>query len=143
MKIQSLISHKSVYTISADESVKHLVGQLSTHAIGALVVSSDGKTIEGIVSERDVVRSMHGSFDRLTHLLVRDIMSHDVHTVTPDATVEEVMKLMTLERIRHVPVVDPIGDLISIVSIGDIVKSRLQEIASDNESLLNYVTLGY
>jgi CBS domain-containing protein len=122
VKIQSLIENKRVRTITPQDSVKHLVECLNTFHIGALVVSSNGKSIDGIVSERDVVRALPGKFDMIEDLYVRDIMTVDVYTCTPDSTVAEMMELMTSKRIRNVPVLDERGDLISILSIGDVVK---------------------
>ena len=139
MKIQTLIANKSVRTITANDTVKHLVETLNTFRIGALVVSFDGRVIDGIVSERDIVRAMPGKLDLIEDLHVRDIMTVDVFTCTPDATVAEIMTLMTTKRIRHVPVVDAQGDLISLVSIGDVVKHHLNEISVENQALKQYV----
>ena len=142
MKISSIISGKRVETISASASIHDLVNTLNSHHIGALVVSSDGKRIDGIVSERDVVRAMPGKLDQLIGMHVRDIMTVEVHTCTPDTTVAELMKMMTEHRIRHVPVVDGEGALISIVSIGDVVKNRVGEMESENQALRDYVGTG-
>ena len=139
MKIQTLIANKSVRTITAHDTVKHLVETLNTFRIGALVVSFDCRVIDGIVSERDIVRAMPGKLDLIEDLHVRDIMTVDVFTCTPDATVAEIMTLMTTKRIRHVPVVDAQGDLISLVSIGDVVKHHLNEISVENQALKQYV----
>ena len=140
MKIQTLIADKRVYTISAHDTVKRLVESLNTFHIGAMVVSFDGKTIDGIVSERDVVRAMPGKLDQLVGMHVRDIMTVDVHTCTADSTVQELMAMMTSLRIRHVPVVDAAGNLISIVSIGDVVKNYVSEIDSERQALKDYVS---
>lgn len=139
MKIQTIITNKKAHTISASDKVPHLVERLNSFKVGALVVSSDGANIDGIVSERDVVRAMPGKFDLLEDLHVRDIMTVNVHTCTPDATVAEIMAMMTKERIRHVPVVDSDGNLLSIISIGDIVKHHLNEIVVENQALKEYV----
>jgi CBS domain-containing protein len=140
MKIQTLIANKRVHTISANDRVKHLVESLNNFHIGAMVVSRDGKVIDGIVSERDIVRAMPGKLDMMEELHVRDIMTVGVHTCTSDATVSEVMELMTKQRIRHVPVVDADGNLLSIVSIGDVVKHHVNEISVENEALKQYVS---
>jgi CBS domain-containing protein len=140
MKIQTLIADKRVHTISAHDTVKRLVESLNTFHIGAMVVSFDGKSIDGIVSERDIVRAMPGKLDMIEDLHVRDIMTVGVHTCTPDATVSEVMELMTKQRIRHVPVVDADGNLLSIVSIGDVVKHHVNEISVENQALKQYVS---
>ena len=140
MKVSAIISGKRVETISASASVHDLVNSLNSHHFGALVVSSDGKKIDGIVSERDVVRAMPGKLDQLIGMHVRDIMTVDVHTCTPDSTIAELMKMMTELRIRHVPVVDAAGSLISIVSIGDVVKNHMSELDSERQALKDYVT---
>ena len=140
MKVSAIISGKRVETISASASIHDLVNSLNSHHVGALVVSSDGKTIDGIVSERDVVRAMPGKLDQLIGMHVRDIMTVDVHTCTPDSTIAELMKMMTELRIRHVPVVDAAGSLISIVSIGDVVKNHMSELDSERQALKDYVT---
>lgn len=142
MKISSIISGKRVETISASASIHDVVNTLNSHHIGALVVSSDGKRIDGIVSERDVVRAMPGKLDQLIGMHVRDIMTVEVHTCSPETTVSELMKMMTEHRIRHVPVVDAQGVLISIVSIGDVVKNRVGEMESENQALRDYVGTG-
>jgi CBS domain-containing protein len=117
-----------------------LVNALNTHHVGALVVSADGKKIDGIVSERDVVRAMPGKLDQLVGMHVRDIMTVDVHSCTADSTIAELMSMMTQLRIRHVPVVDAEGNLISIVSIGDVVKNYVSEIDSERQALKDYVS---
>jgi CBS domain-containing protein len=140
MKIQTLIKDKNVHTITAHDSVKHLVECLNTYHVGAMVVSSNDKTIEGIVSERDIVRALPGKFDMIEDLHVRDIMTEQVYTCTADSTVAELMSMMTAKRIRHVPVVDENGELLSIVSIGDVVKHHLNEISLENQTLKEYVS---
>jgi len=142
MKIGSIISGKRVETISASASVHVLVNSLNSHHVGALVVSNDGKKIDGIVSERDVVRAMPGKLDQLIGMHVRDIMTAEVHTCTAESTVAELMKMMTELRIRHVPVIDADGVLISIVSIGDVVKNHVSELDSERQALRDYVASG-
>ena len=139
MKISSIIAGKKVETISESASVHDLVNALNTHHVGALVVSGDGKSIDGIVSERDVVRAMPGKLDQLVGMHVLDIMTVDVHTCTADSTVDQLMTMMTELRIRHVPVVDAAGTLISIVSIGDVVKNYVSELDSERQALKDYV----
>jgi CBS domain-containing protein len=142
MKVSGVISGKRVETISASASIHDLVNSLNSHHVGALVVSSDGKTIDGIVSERDVVRAMPGKLDQLIGMHVRDIMTVEVHTCTADSTIAELMLMMTELRIRHVPVVDDSGALLSIVSIGDVVKNYVSELDSERQALKNYVISG-
>jgi CBS domain-containing protein len=142
MKVGGIISGKRVETISASASIHDLVNSLNSHHVGALVVSSDGKKIDGIVSERDVVRAMPGKLDQLIGMHVRDIMTVEVHTCTTDSTIAELMLMMTELRIRHVPVVDDSGALLSIVSIGDVVKNYVSELDSERQALKNYVISG-
>jgi len=139
MKIAALISGKKVETISSSASVHDLVNSLNTHHVGALVVSPDGKKIDGIVSERDVVRAMPGKLDQLIGMHVRDLMTVEVVTCTIDSTVAELMTTMTERRIRHVPVLSEDGELLSIVSIGDVVKAHISEIEIERKALADYV----
>jgi CBS domain-containing protein len=139
MKVSSLISGKAVYTVTAETSIASLVEMLASLKVGALVVSPDGLRIAGIVSERDIVAALPIHFHELGRLHVRDIMTVNVTTCTPQSTVAELMTLMTDKRIRHVPVVNDAGDLISIVSIGDVVKSHVSEIDSERSALVDYV----
>jgi len=139
MKIAALISGKKVEIISSSASVHDLVNSLNTHHVGALVVSPDGKEIDGIVSERDVVRAMPGKLDQLIGMRVRDLMTVEVITCTENSTVAELMMVMTERRIRHIPVVTESGELLSIVSIGDVVKAHITEIENERKALADYV----
>lgn len=139
MKVSSLITGKAVYTITADTSVALLVEKLASLKVGALVVSPDGIRIAGIVSERDIVAALPIHFHELGRLHVRDIMTVNVTTCTPHSTVADLMNLMTDRRIRHVPVVNDAGELISIMSIGDVVKSHVSELDSERRALVDYV----
>jgi CBS domain-containing protein len=140
MKIEALIKEKQVRAIKANDTVEYLLECLNSFNVGALVVSEDGKVIDGIVSERDVVRSLSGKSEKISDLHVRDIMTVEVFTCKPEATVAEIMSMMTAKRIRHIPVVDEKGDLLSIVSIGDVVKHHLIEISLENQTLKEYVS---
>ena len=139
MKIGSLITGKRVETISSSATVHDLVSALNVHHIGALVVSPDGKRIEGIVSERDVVRALPRKLDEITGMHVRDLMTADVITCSTNSTVAELMTIMTERRIRHVPVVDESGNLLSIVSIGDVVKAHINDLDAERKALEDYV----
>ena len=139
MKIATLISGKKVETISSSASVHDLVNSLNTHHVGALVVSPDGKKIDGIISERDVVRAMPGKLDQLIGMRVRDLMTVEVITCTENSTVAELMTVMTERRIRHIPVLSESGELLSIVSIGDVVKAHITEIENERKALADYV----
>jgi CBS domain-containing protein len=139
MKVASLVIGKRVETISASATLHDLVNALNVHHVGALVVSPDGKKIEGIVSERDVVRAMPGRLNDLTDVRVREIMTVDVITCATNSTVAELMNVMTERRIRHVPVVDESGNLLSIISIGDVVKAHINELDVERKALSDYV----
>jgi CBS domain-containing protein len=139
MQVSSLLSGKHVQTIAPDATIKELSQSLTELKIGALVVSSDGTNILGIVSERDLVQALPSHMNDIEKIHVRDIMTVQVMTCKKDSTVAQLMALMTEKRIRHVPVVDDSGSLISIVSIGDVVKSYVSEINGERDALLDYV----
>jgi len=128
MQISSLLAGKKVQTIDPDATIEVLCQALSVLKIGALVVSNNGKKIMGIVSERDIVQALAIHIHDIDKIYVRDIMTVNVMTCTKDSTIAELMALMTDKRIRHVPVVDVEGELLSIISIGDVVKSYVSEI---------------
>jgi CBS domain-containing protein len=127
----------AVVTIAPDASVRELVALLAQHNVGALIVSVDGSSVDGIVSERDVVRKLHGN-DAILDGPVSDIMTAQVRSCEPNATVDSLMVLMTEHRIRHVPVVSD-GRLVGIISIGDVVKSRMAELQFERDQLDSYV----
>jgi CBS domain-containing protein len=127
VQISQLLRHKGrdVATIAASESVRTALGLLAEKGIGALVVSSDGQHVEGIVSERDVARGLH---DHGAALLAE-----------PVASVHDLAQTMTDHRVRHVPVVDEHGALVGIVSIGDVVKARLDELEAEQKHMVEYI----
>ncbi|MCX6453939.1 MAG: CBS domain-containing protein [Actinobacteria bacterium] len=139
MQVSSFLSGKQVKTISPDATIKELSQSLSDLKIGALVVSSNGKNILGIVSERDIVQALPLHMHEIAQIHVRDIMTVNVMTCKKESTVAQLMALMTEKRIRHVPVINDSGELISIISIGDVVKSYVSEIDSERSALLEYV----
>ncbi len=140
MKISDILRHKGheVATVRPDETVGSLINQLAELRIGALVVSVDGQRVEGIVSERDVVRGLHASGASLLDRPVSSIMTVEVHTCEPSASVNDIMRLMTDRRIRHVPVLQD-GLLAGIVSIGDVVKRRMDELQDERDQLEGYI----
>ena len=140
MRVSSLISGKKVATISPTASFHDLDVALTTNAVGALVVSTDGRVIEGIVSERDIVRALPERLDSLTGIKVSDLMTADVVTCSVDTSVAELMSTMTDMRIRHVPVADADGKLISIVSIGDVVKAHIDVLDTERQALSEYIS---
>ena len=140
MQISQVLRHKghAVATIDAGENVRTALALLAEHGIGALVVSADGQRIDGILSERDIARGLHERGAGLLAESVSAVMTAEVHTCRPDASVHELAQAMTDRRIRHVPVVDD-GRLIGIVSIGDVVKARLDELEAERASLVDYI----
>ena len=142
MKISDVLRSKGsgVITVRPDETVVSLLALLDENRIGAVVVSSDGVTIDGIVSERDIVRHLHTDGTDILPGPVSAIMTTEVTTGTHDEDVEQLAGKMTDQRVRHVPVVDEDGKLIAIVSIGDVVKSRLNELQSERDQLRDYIT---
>lgn len=127
-----------VITVAPDATVHDLLAQLAEHNIGAVVVSADGSTIDGIVSERDVVRRLHDQGPEILDGPVSEIMTGKVRTAKPTTKVAELRQTMTTHRVRHVPVLDA-GRLVGIVSIGDVVKSTIAELETEKASLVDYL----
>ena len=142
MKISDVLRHKGseVITIKPGETVSTLLALLAEHRIGAVVVSTDGATVDGIVSERDVVLHLHSTGTSVLDGPVSQIMTSDVTTGSADDDVADLAGTMTEERVRHVPIVDAEGRLAAIVSIGDIVKHRLSELQSERDQLRDYIS---
>ena len=140
MRINDVIHRKGsdVVTVKPDETVQRLLELLAEHGIGALVVSVDGASVDGIVSERDVVRQLHRRGPAVLAVAVSEIMTTDVETCDLDADTQSLAQLMTDRRVRHIPVVHE-GRLRGIVSIGDVVKQRLDELQTERDSLVGYL----
>ncbi|ACY97813.1 MULTISPECIES: CBS domain-containing protein [Thermomonospora] len=140
MRIRDILRTKgsSVATVEPTATVRELLAKLAELNIGAVVVSPDGATIAGIVSERDVVRRLHERGAALLDAPVSDIMTAEVRTCAPEAAVDELRKTMTEHRIRHVPVVSG-GRMVGLVSIGDVVKSAIDELETEREHLVGYL----
>ena len=141
LQISTILERKGndVVTIRPDAMLLAAAEALSSNNIGALVVSSDGRTVEGVISERDLVRDLARRGTGAVKRTVADLMSTDVTTCTPDATVDDLMSTMTEHRIRHVPILVD-GALAGIISIGDVVKMRLDELEVERQTLEEYVT---
>ena len=140
MRIGDVLGKKprqDVITISPEAGVRELIALLAEHNVGALIVSSDGESVDGIVSERDVVRHLHQDGTVINNT-VAAIMTAAVATCEPDASLEELMKVMTEKRIRHVPVLKD-GRLTGIISIGDVVKHRIDQLEFERDQLDHYV----
>lgn len=140
MRISEILNakpSKDVVTVRPDAGVRELVALLAEHNVGALVVSADGTSLDGIVSERDVVRHLHHD-GTVVNNNVGAIMTTVVSTCSPDTDLDALMQTMTERRIRHVPVCD--GDrLVGIVSIGDVVKHKIDQLEFERDQLDSYV----
>jgi CBS domain-containing protein len=140
MRISDVLRAKGgeVVTVTPDITVRELVAVLAEHNIGAVVVATDPTSLLGIVSERDIVRGLSSGAEVLDRP-VESIMTTDVQSCEPHETVDSLMHLMTDRRIRHVPVMveDRLG---GIISIGDVVKSRIGELEFERDQLTSYVT---
>jgi CBS domain-containing protein len=140
MRINDVLRSKprhDVVTITPDASIRDLVAALAQHNVGALIVSVDGTSVDGIVSERDVVRRLNDNISVLDQP-VHTIMTPSVVTCEADDSVDKLMKQMTEHRIRHVPVVT-VGKLTGIISIGDVVKNRIGELEFERDQLDQYL----
>jgi CBS domain-containing protein len=141
--VSDLIKRKgsAVTKASPETTIAALLDLLAEHRIGAVVVSADGG-VDGIVSERDVVRALRTAGAALLDAPISTVMTSDVAVTGPGDTVEDMMRLMTDRRIRHVPVVTQDGRLAGIISIGDVVKSRIDELEADRDQLIGYIQSG-
>ena len=133
------IKGTQVVTVTPDTKVRRLLAVLAEHRIGAVVVSADGTSVDGIASERDIVRALAMRGAAVMSEPVTEIYTAEVYTVTPQTPLEEVMRLMTEHRVRHAPVVAD-GRLLGIVSIGDVVKNRIDDLETERTALTDYIT---
>ena len=140
MNVKTILATKGtdVATIKPDATLADATASLRDHGVGALVVSTDENQIDGIISERDVVRALAAHGATTLGRTVSSVMSEEVVTCDPVDTIDQVMAMMTARRIRHVPVIE--GDrLAGIISIGDVVKSRLGQLEQENDQLYDYI----
>jgi len=144
MNVQSIIGAKGadVATVKQQATLADAAAQLRDRGVGALVVSDDDEHIDGIVSERDVVRALASHGAGALGRTVASVMTSDVVTCEVSDSVEQLMMSMTERRIRHIPVVDAERRISGIVSIGDIVKARLGALETENKALFEYITTG-
>lgn len=142
MRIADILRRKGaeVHTVHPSTSVADLLAMLAERNVGALVVV-DGRTVCGIVSERDVVRRMSERGRALLDCLTAEIMTATVVSCRPDDSVDDVMRLMTAHHFRHVPVIVD-GSLAGVVSIGDMVYARIGELEQEREQLATYIAHG-
>ena len=140
MNVAQLLDFKGhdVATINQRRSVADAVGMMRERGIGALVVTGPGAPLVGIISERDVVRALGARGAEVLQDEVGTLMSRDVISCSLDTTCTTLMGLMTAERVRHLPVLDG-GQLVGVISIGDVVRARFEELERDRQDLLEYV----
>ncbi len=141
MRIADVLRVKGtqVVTVTPDTRVRRLLAVLAEHQIGAVVVSRDGVSVDGIASERDIVRAFAKRGAAVMSEAITKIYTAEVHTVTPETSLEDVMRMMTEHRVRHAPVVAD-GGLRGIVSLGDVVKNRVVELETERAALTDYIT---
>jgi CBS domain-containing protein len=143
MRVSDVLASKgsgAVFTIRPDASVRELLDLLAERNVGAMVVSDDGHTMLGIVSERDIVRKLRDA-DNARDMTVDSIMTTDVRVCSPDDSFTSLMQVMTEHRVRHVPVLDD-GELVGVLSIGDAVKQRMEQLEFERDQLNKYVAGG-
>ena len=140
MRINDVIASKgsTVITARSDQSVADLVKLMTQHRIGAVVITDDDQTVTGIAGERDVVRALGERGAAALEATIGEILDRDVHVCVPDGVIASVAAGMTEFRTRHMPVVQG-GHFVAIVSIGDIVKSRIDQLQTEQEYLIKYV----
>jgi CBS domain-containing protein len=141
MKVLDILRVKgsSVVTVPPNTTLLTLVHRLKLERVGAIVVSQDGKTVDGIISERDVAWGLAEHGADLLNLRVADLMTKSVLTCSPDDTITSIARIMTERRLRHLPVLLK-GELVGVVSIGDVVKHRLDEMQLEANVLRDYAT---
>jgi CBS domain-containing protein len=139
-KVWAILKDKGyrVVTVAPDDSIASVIDVLVHNKIGAAPVVDEAGALKGIISERDIIHAIPAHGDTVTKLKAADLMSRDVKTCTPEDSLVEIMQVMTHEHIRHVPVVKD-GELRGIVSIRDVVKSRLDEMEFEVEELRRYI----
>ncbi len=142
MLLRHILSNKGhdVHTIRATASLDDVVRQLVLHNIGSLVVTDPAwpSRMIGIITERDILRAVAKLHSPLTLIEVADVMTHKVIHGNPDDTIEEAMQLMTEHRVRHLPVICE-GELMGMISIGDLVKFQCEELSLENYFLKSYL----
>ncbi|MBA4353179.1 MAG: hypothetical protein C0409_00665 [Novosphingobium sp.] len=135
---QVIAGRGEVWSCHADDNVSDAVDMLASHRIGALPVHDGESGVAGIFSERDMMRCLHKHGEAALHMKVRDMMTAPVITITPQTSVLEALALMTQRRFRHLPVVDG-GKMVAFVSIGDLVKHRIDRIEAEANAMRDYI----
>ena len=144
MQVSVLLQTKGtdVVTVRPDATIAEVAIVLAEHRIGAVVVTGDGGAIDGVLSERDIVRALARPDDGMLGATASSLMTTDVVSCQPDTTVEELMATMTERRIRHVPVIVD-GSLAGLVSIGDVVKHHIATLEHETQAMHDYISNPY
>ncbi len=144
MKVADILNRKGnkVVTIHKDRTVYDAICTLIEEKIGSVLIVNDEGLVEGILTERDILRLAHSSLEKIRTLPIESVMTRHLFVASPADSVEDIKRLMTEKRIRHVPVFEN-GSLIGIISIGDIVKHQLSDLSTENEMLKNYISDKY
>ena len=143
MRIEQILSSKpnsTIHYVTPEQSVAEAASELSSKRIGSLVVSSDkGKTLSGILSERDIVRHLGKMGPECLHMKVSEMMTENVKTIGSEMTAQNGLEIMSEGRFRHLPVVDD-GVLIGLISIGDVVSARLKQMEQENTAMTDMIS---
>jgi CBS domain-containing protein len=144
MQVSVLLQSKGteVVTVRPDATVAEVAIVLAEHRIGAVVVTADGRSIDGVLSERDIVRALARPDDQTLAATAHSLMTAEVVTCQPDTTLDELMATMTDRRIRHVPVIID-GQLSGLVSIGDVVKHHIATLEHESQAMHDYIANPY
>jgi len=142
MLVSELLKDKGdlVVTVHPDTSLEQAAKQLARFRFGVLVVSEDGSVVSGILSERDIVAKVAEVGAQGLGIKTRSVMTRKVHTCTGDDTLDDLMRLMTEHKFRHVPVVDSDNNVCGLVSMTDLVRHRVEELEAETEMLQNMIT---
>lgn len=144
MQVSVVLQDKGseVVTVGPELVLSEVIDLLDRHRIGAVIVSADGRHIDGVLSERDIVGALASDGPSALGRTSGEVMTTEVYTCHPDSTVEALMSVMTDRRVRHVPVVVD-GELAGVVSIGDVVKSRISVLENETQVLHDYIQSPY
>lgn len=143
MNVETILRKKgdTIIAVDPDDAVSKAVEILTKNRIGAALVRDAAGAVIGILSERDIVRGIAQHTSNCLDMAVRELMTSPVISCKPADNIHEIMELMTDRRIRHLPVIDD-GQLIGVISIGDVVKQRIADIENESEALKQYITTG-
>ena len=141
MRISDVLRNKGteVFTVQPDTTVRDFLAVMVERKIGACVLSADGTTVLGIVSERDIARALYDRGAGILEEPVSAVGTSDVHTCHPEESLDELTRVMTERRVRHIPVLVD-GQLAGLVSIGDVVKHRMDELETERQALVDYIS---